>query len=573
MTLLPIVGRELRLAARRRASFWLRVVAALVALAIGSALFSLLVLLGGGLGIQPGAPLFATLTWLAFVLALSAGLFFTSDCLSEEKRDGTLGFLFLTDLRGYDVVLGKLLATSCRCVFALLAIFPILACTQLFGGVETAEFWGRITALAHTLFFSLVVGIFVSAISFHPQKALMGTLLLMFLLLGGVSMFDAGLAWISNLPFRHQLGLISPVVLFLNGDFQSSLFWPALLGGQMVAWGLLLAASLLAPRLWQVKVAANATHSPWRIWWRYGNDRQRKARRSKWLANQPLAWLATRERWQARLVWLMVGLLATGFLFTCYVWSDDSGFQAWSGISFLAVPLLYLWVASQACQIFADLRRTGMIELMLATPIRSSSVADDVWRGLARLFAAPILVVVVIFALASAMGGYGGGLAVGSMQNEYLKVFFRWGAIIVGAGVTMANFVAVIWFGLWMGLVSRNGLLATLKTIAFVQVLPTLVIWYASALVIPLIMLAAGGWGGSGGIWLAQWVTGIMWALATGLTLLKDWLFWRIARRNLTERFRATAVRAVLPVVRYVHPSRALNPIPAPPVIPMTRSG
>src|SRR6266516_1718500 len=128
MTFLPIVDRELRVAARKRNTFWLRVVAALVALIIGG------VSPFGGRG-QMGGPLFAVLTWLSVGLALSAGLFFTSDCVSEEKREGTLGFLFLTDLHGYDVVLGKLLATSLRAICALLAVFPILAITLLMGGV------------------------------------------------------------------------------------------------------------------------------------------------------------------------------------------------------------------------------------------------------------------------------------------------------------------------------------------------------------------------------------------------------------------------------------------------------
>ena len=41
MTFLPIVDRELRVAARKRSTFWLRVVAALVAMIIGSALMLL----------------------------------------------------------------------------------------------------------------------------------------------------------------------------------------------------------------------------------------------------------------------------------------------------------------------------------------------------------------------------------------------------------------------------------------------------------------------------------------------------------------------------------------------------
>src|SRR6478736_3828775 len=136
-------------------TFWLRIIAALVAFVIASGLFTLLVSIPGGGGAHPGGPLFAVLTWMSLAVALSAGLFFTSVGVSAGKREGTLGFLFLTDLRGYDVVLGKLLATSCRCVFALLAIFPVLACTQLLGGVDGGQFWRTILALLHALFFSL----------------------------------------------------------------------------------------------------------------------------------------------------------------------------------------------------------------------------------------------------------------------------------------------------------------------------------------------------------------------------------------------------------------------------------
>src|SRR5207302_3253582 len=132
-----------------------------------------------------GKGLFTVLTWLSLAVALSAGLFFTSDCLSEEKREGTLGFLFLTDLRGYDVVFGKLLATSLRAICALLAVFPILAVTLLMGGVTGAQFWRTVFALVNALFISLAAGMFVSAISRDSQKALSATLLLLVLLVSG----------------------------------------------------------------------------------------------------------------------------------------------------------------------------------------------------------------------------------------------------------------------------------------------------------------------------------------------------------------------------------------------------
>ena len=55
--------------------------------------------------------LFWGLTGSAVFYCLLSGVWFTADCLSEEKREGTLGLLFLTDLKGYDVVFGKLVAT------------------------------------------------------------------------------------------------------------------------------------------------------------------------------------------------------------------------------------------------------------------------------------------------------------------------------------------------------------------------------------------------------------------------------------------------------------------------------
>jgi len=98
VTFLPIAVRELRVAARKRSTFWLRVVAALLAVVISVAAMIIQAASGAGTA-QAGKVLFEILTWMAVAGALSAGLFFTSDCLSEEKREGTLGFLFLLRCR------------------------------------------------------------------------------------------------------------------------------------------------------------------------------------------------------------------------------------------------------------------------------------------------------------------------------------------------------------------------------------------------------------------------------------------------------------------------------------------
>src|SRR5437762_7989497 len=114
---------------------------------------------------RSGLELFTLLSVCAFAFALVAGLRSTADCLSSEKREGTLGLLFLTDLKGYDVVLGKLAATSLGAFYAVLAVVPMLAVPLLIGGVTPGEF-GRMAIVAiNTLFFSLSIGICISALS------------------------------------------------------------------------------------------------------------------------------------------------------------------------------------------------------------------------------------------------------------------------------------------------------------------------------------------------------------------------------------------------------------------------
>ena len=140
MTILPIVERELRGAARRPGTYWLRLTAAFVAITVFG--WMLLTLLRDNVpAAAHGRYLFRVLFGLAFAYCLFIGAWLTADCLSGEKREGTLGLLFLTDLKGYDVIFGKLAATSLSGFYGLLAIFPILAVPLLLGGLTNGEFW------------------------------------------------------------------------------------------------------------------------------------------------------------------------------------------------------------------------------------------------------------------------------------------------------------------------------------------------------------------------------------------------------------------------------------------------
>ena len=59
--------------------------------------------------------------------ALLVGVRLTSDCLSAEKREGTLGLLFLTNLKARDIVIAKVFSHGLRSLTMWAATLPIIA--------------------------------------------------------------------------------------------------------------------------------------------------------------------------------------------------------------------------------------------------------------------------------------------------------------------------------------------------------------------------------------------------------------------------------------------------------------
>jgi ABC-type transport system involved in multi-copper enzyme maturation permease subunit len=113
-----------------------------------------------------------------------AGLLLTANSIAAEKQGGTLGLLFLTDLTGYDIVMGKLAAHSISAFFGLLAVFPVLGLSLLMGSVTGPEFARLLLVLTTTLLFSLSLGLAASAKSDEPKAALGWAILLMALAAG-----------------------------------------------------------------------------------------------------------------------------------------------------------------------------------------------------------------------------------------------------------------------------------------------------------------------------------------------------------------------------------------------------
>jgi ABC-type transport system involved in cytochrome c biogenesis permease component len=115
MNSLPVIARELRLTSRQANTYWMRCgVAAIAAMA---AVQEMVLSANATNPNLVGEATFRAVSGLGFFLACGCVLL-TADTLSRERRDGTLGLLLLTKLKGYDIVLGKLCASGLTASYA-----------------------------------------------------------------------------------------------------------------------------------------------------------------------------------------------------------------------------------------------------------------------------------------------------------------------------------------------------------------------------------------------------------------------------------------------------------------------
>jgi hypothetical protein len=175
---LPLITVDLRVRSRMPSHYWGRIMYAGPVMA-GLMLVGLLmpeVLNHPGWG----GHFLKGLTLLVFLLALESATV-TSDVLSSEMREGTLGFLLLTPLRARDIVYGKMIAASIGVLYRLMALLPFLAIGFLIGGTTLLEYLLTVISVLLLYLYCLSTGIFVSS-------------------LGGAAHVQSVRAWLLSLP-------------------------------------------------------------------------------------------------------------------------------------------------------------------------------------------------------------------------------------------------------------------------------------------------------------------------------------------------------------------------------------
>jgi ABC-type transport system involved in multi-copper enzyme maturation permease subunit len=533
MTFLPIVARELRVAARRRGTYWVRSVAALVLIVVGTWYF----LLPSGQPAQEMAmALFCMLTGSAALYCLFSGVWSTADCLSEEKREGTLGLLFLTDLKGYDVVFGKLVANSVSSLYAVLAVVPILGLPLLMGGVAPGEYGRMALVVLNTLFFSLTLGICVSAISRSPRKAMAGTLVVILLL---SAVLPACGAWRGTIAGAKQVGrgwlMASTGFSYyqaLDATYKTgpAEFWWSLAVIHGLGWVFLLLASVITPRTWQERPTGAQTLRWRERWqrWSYGAPVERAEFRKRLLDRCAYLWLAARSRLGPAYVWAVLGIMACGWTWglarSRRDWLDQ-GTYILTGV--LLNVLMKTWFALEAGRQLADDRKQGTLELLLSTPLTVPDVLRGQLLALRRQFLGPVMMTLLVFLLFTMAAAFDEMLLENPEDRSFWVLFWSGGMVML-----VADLAALYWVGMWKALTAKNPTRAAAGNLGRILVLPWVVL-ALSALVVSLV------WRNPENaplqkVFLGLWI---------GAGLAADLGFGAWARYKLLTEFRLAATR------------------------------
>ncbi|MBI4660185.1 MAG: ABC transporter permease subunit [Verrucomicrobia bacterium] len=478
MNSLPVVLREMRVTARMR---WIYRTRTSVALAsIAAWLFVFLAAPPRVSGAEKGMGLLITLSAMAMLLALLSGVFLTADCLSQEKREGTLGLLFLTPLNGYDVVLGKMVANAASSFFALLSILPILCLPLLTGGVTWAETLRVMLALLLSLGLSLSLGMFVSVFSIESRKAFLATFLSI-LGLSAVPMLAWALAEAASrrvVPdsFCFQWSPIYALVFafdFNYNRFSGVLYWRSVLFLGLIVLALLTTACRRVGSSWQSRDTSGS--EPKRRAWLSRRRASLKARlKLPGLIQRGAdlyAWLSYRSSAPgAGTLWFLGALTAFWFLMLMLSGTTrlrQGGFTIAMFTAFALHLIVKFMLGLEATrQIHQDVRN-GNMELLLATPLPEREIVLGQtracrrrFRGLARLLTGINVVMELSVFL------FYEQLQMRSVDKVF-TVFFLGGILALHL-----DFRAIQWVGIWKALRAQTHLRATFDTLRSVLAIP-----------------------------------------------------------------------------------------------------
>ena len=504
----PIVERELRLASRRDGTYWSRVGGATTAIIIIG--WILITQSNAGLVATAGRVTFRVLAGIAAFMAVGGVLQLASEAFAREKREDTLGLLFLTPLKPIDLVAGKLISTSLVAFYRFVAIVPLLALPLLLGGVTAENFVLLVLALVSWVFFAATLGLYVSARSWDEKRAgsLAGALMVCF---AGGPAFGFVLGGIFRQPQLFSLFAASPVYATwqatVPGAARSGLFWTSMAWMLVLGWIFFYLACRTLPRCWQrrpenraprgehlLRPATGATapapvgpdagevHRPARHWFS-------TAERTAMLERNPAFWFAMRGAPKSSSAWAIaaIGLfisVALALIKHPPPVTFPPGFALF--VCLCVNAYLKTRVSKQASRVFAGERGDEPLELLLSTPLTPRELIEGHLLAFQRTWAPALRAVLwwegawLTFTLAAHF----------LTQRRGLLLYLL--AAVAVMAFLVPDVRAVGWTALWRGVTKRKAREAEQEANGLVLMLPWLPALFLLSSAVSLMMPLGG---------------------------------------------------------------------------------
>ncbi len=411
MNALPVIERELRAECRHPFTYGLRLVGA------GALMLGGLVFFSESLSTpaQQGLALFKSMH-MGLLLAIWFFVpFVTADCISRERREGTLGLLFLTPPDRWDIVLAKALTHGWRAAALCLAVLPVLVMPALLGGLDARQWLASVAVLGASFVLSLSAGLLASSWTNRWHRALLlawflASQFFVFLaILQGwqfISLWNALAVprggWSPLAPGGDWLHYGTLVLLMPSGIFDGSLFLSGIppsvrqamllpfftiLGGCFLFLPLALwLAARNVRRGWQDRPPSALALWTQRVFCSVILGRGLlKSWMNRYLERNPIGWLELR-RWSGRLIafgWVaaLLSMLSLAFNLDRQFSIKDFKFTMHCMAWFLLAS-----IALTAAGSFRRERETRLFELLLVTPLSLGQIVWGRLRGLLLQF-------------------------------------------------------------------------------------------------------------------------------------------------------------------------------------------
>ena len=489
MGLPPLIERELRLAARNPRTYRFRLASGLLTALVGIAF-----ILPGAHNIAlVGTASRGAFWWLSgmmLVYGMMMALFLAADSLTSERREGTLELLQLTRLAPFEILMGKLVSTGIGAIQGVLAFSLTLSLAILAGGVTLTELASVILLGLNGIFLALATGLLSSCLAREGRIALLlGLILLASICALPLISLTTATSNATAASASSGWSLFSPFTSFqlcdpISPRFHPSRFWTSLLMQHLLSWAILGFAGIWLRSHWQKETSTRSFN--WGV-----SVKQRSSQKSippldgdEIKDENPIFWLLILKYGNpAHRRAMGAGLfLVTAILFIA-IHRLTSNIEAFFLVLISWHVLTKLWVAWIACHLMTEMRRSGMLELTLTTPLDWGLILDGWLVGLKRIFLPPIALLIGVDLLAS------------YVASDQLTSAFgnQWwlGWILLTLVALIIDTYALAWLGLRWGLKALNTTRAWLVSIGIILVLP----WFCIAA-----LMAATGVGFAAGV-------------------------------------------------------------------------